>query len=74
MNRTMSPTTSTPGTRLQEILDSEGRKQSWLADQVGVTRATISLYCNGLHVPDDRKTAIAEALGRKLDDVFPGAS
>jgi hypothetical protein len=66
----MSPTTSLPRTRLQEILDAEGRKQTWLAAQIGVTRAVISSYANGLHVPDDKRPLIAKALGRTVKDVF----
>jgi len=66
----MSTTTSHPRTRLAEILELEGRKQTWLADQLGVRRATISAYVNGLHVPQDRREAIAEALGRTVRDVF----
>ena len=48
--------------------------QSWLASRVGVTRSRMSDYVNGLHVPDDRKVAIAQALGREIEDVFPKTS
>lgn len=58
-------------TRLGEILDSEGRKQSWLSERTGIDTGTLSRYVNGLHVPEDRQRAIAEALGRELEDVFP---
>jgi transcriptional regulator with XRE-family HTH domain len=61
-------------TRLKEILDDEGRKLTWLADRIGTSRSLVSAYCNGLHVPEDRKAQIAEALGRKIDDVFPEAA
>lgn len=69
----MTQTASRPRSRLGEILESEGRKQVWLADQIGVTRALVSSWCNGLHVPEDRRPAIAEALGREIADVFPEA-
>lgn len=65
---------TTPRTRLGEILETEGRMQSWLASRVGVTRSRMSDYVNGLHVPDDRKVAIAQALGREIEDVFPKTS
>jgi transcriptional regulator with XRE-family HTH domain len=57
-------------TRLGEILDKEGRSQTWLARQIGVSRSTISQYVNGLHVPDDKRGPIAEALEREIGDVF----
>lgn len=61
----------TPRTRLGQILRSEGRRQRWLADQIGVDEATMSHYVHGRHVPDDRKAVIADALGRSVEDVFP---
>ena len=63
---------TTPGTyksRLDQILDLEGRKQTWLAIKIGVSRQLISDFVNGKHMPEDRAAAIAEALGREVDDV-----
>ena len=60
-----------PTTRLGRILRDEGRRQQWLADRIGVDKVTMHHYVHGRHVPDDRKVAIAEALGRSVDDVFP---
>jgi hypothetical protein len=62
---------TTPKTRLGEILETEGRKQSWLARKVGIDTGMLSRYVNGLHCPDDKKALIAEALGRDVADVFP---
>lgn len=53
-----------------EILIEEGRRQDWLARKVGVSKSQISMYCRGLQVPDHRREAIAEALGRTVEDVF----
>jgi DNA-binding XRE family transcriptional regulator len=64
--------TKTYLTRLAEILDTEGRSQAWLGRVIGTSRTTIHSYCKGLHVPDDKKALIAEALGREISDVFPG--
>jgi transcriptional regulator with XRE-family HTH domain len=64
-------TTKTYITRLAEILDKEGRSQAWLARQIGTTRSRVNEYCRGLHVPDDKREAIAEALERNVTDVFP---
>lgn len=52
-------------TRLQQILETEGRKQAWLADQTGIDRARMSQYVNGILRPGDANRAkIADALGR----------
>ncbi len=71
----MAPTQSKPRyrTRLDEIMATEGRKQTWLARQVGCSRAQISLIVGGYHADDATRRAIAEALGRTVDDVFPEA-
>lgn len=63
-------TPTAPLTRLQEILLEEGRRQKWLAERTGISEAQLSAYVRGLHVPDDRREAIAEALGRTVADVF----
>lgn len=67
-------TTKTYRTRLGEILDTEGRKQSWLSRVTGIDDSTISRYVYGLHCPDDHREAIATALRRSVDDVFPPES
>lgn len=66
----MESTATTAPTRLAEILLEEGRKQTWLAERTGIDPGTLSRYVNGLHVPKDRRKAIAEALGRTVEDVF----
>ncbi len=60
----------TPQTPLGRILREEGRRQSWLAERVGVDQATMSRYVHGLHVPDDKRAAIAEALGREISELW----
>lgn len=67
----MEPGTGTDDfrTRLEQILELEGRKASWLARQIGVSRQRMSDYVGGLHMPEDRAAAVAEALGREVDDV-----
>ncbi len=69
-----SATTNTFKTRLAEILHKEGRRQSWLARTIDIDPSLLSRYVNGLHVPDDKRTLIAQALEREISDVFPGAS
>jgi transcriptional regulator with XRE-family HTH domain len=59
-------------TPLQRIIVEEGRRQSWLAERVGISQSRMSLIVNGLHVDDDNlRTAIAEALRRPVDEIFP---
>lgn len=60
-------------TELQRVIHEEGRKQSWLAGKVGIDQAYLSRIVRGLHCPDDLKRAIADALGRKPADLWPGA-
>jgi transcriptional regulator with XRE-family HTH domain len=67
----MSQTYPSGGTPLKRVLREDGRRQNWLAEKIGVDQATMSRYVNGLHVPDDKRRAIAAALGRDLADVFP---
>lgn len=67
----MDASTTAPVTRLGEILVNEGRTAAWLARQIGISRSTIYQHVKGLHVPDDRRKLIAEALGRSVADVFP---
>lgn len=64
-------------TRLEQIIETEGRKQRWLVDQVNaqlgdgtVNRSSISNIVGGLHADDAIRAAIASALGREIDDVF----
>lgn len=63
--------TPAPTTRLGQILREEGRRQSWLADQVGVHESLVSRWVHGLQVPEAMQGPIAEALGREVADVFP---
>ena len=36
---------------LKELIKSRGIKQQWLAEQIGVTRLTISNWVNGKYIP-----------------------
>jgi DNA-binding XRE family transcriptional regulator len=68
---TGTPTPLHNETALARILRQEGRKQVWLAEQVGVSRNTMNAYVRGLHVPDDKRILIAEVLGRTVEELFP---
>jgi len=58
-------------TPLQGILQAEGRKQSWLAEQVGIDQAHMSRIVNGLHPTDATALKLAKALNRPVDELFP---
>jgi transcriptional regulator with XRE-family HTH domain len=58
-------------TPLKRILREEGRKQAWLAERIGVSATQMSYWVNGLHCPEEKREAIAAALGRTVDEVFP---
>jgi plasmid maintenance system antidote protein VapI len=60
-----------PRTELGRILRSEGRTQRWLAAQIGIDESRVSHFVHGHRVPEDLRVRIAEALGRKVADVFP---
>lgn len=61
----------TPKSKLGELLRETGRSQRWLSERIGVDESLMSRYVHGLHVPEDIRPAIAEALERKVEDVFP---
>lgn len=60
-----------PRTPLKRILQDEGRKQSWLAERVGIDQATMSRIVNGFHADDPTRDAIAQALGRTIEELWP---
>ena len=61
---------TTPTTRLGEILETEGRTQAWLARATKIQPSQISGIVNGHRGDLDKRTAIATALGRTVEDVF----
>lgn len=48
---------------LVEAMDSQGRKSSWLAEQLGVNRSRVSEWRAGLPIPDRHIGRIRELLG-----------
>lgn len=55
------------------IREARGRRpQGWLARVIGVNQSTVSAWEQGrFPPPDDRKLDIAEALGFKVEKLFP---
>lgn len=59
-------------TPLKRILQAEGRRQSWLARQVGKDQSEVSRIVNRGLIPDSgTKKAIAEALDREVAELWP---
>lgn len=59
-------------TPLKQALDADGRRQTWLAEQLGVERRQVWGWVHGLHEPgDETKAAIALALHRSVEELWP---
>ncbi len=59
-------------TPLKRVLDEQGRRQSWLAEQIGSTPQQVNKWVGGLHVPAEAtRTAIARALDVPEADLWP---
>ena len=59
-------------TRLKQLLDSNGSKQTWLAEKAGINVNTLSKIVNGKAIPNLRTAQrIARALGKTVDDLWP---
>lgn len=59
-------------TPLGEALDTDGRRQSWLAGHLEVSPTLVSFWCSGERtVPDKYHSPIARLLKRKRTDLFP---
>lgn len=61
-----------PKTRLAQILEDEGRTQSWIARRLGVKRQQVGVWVNGAYEPvPATKAQIADLLGRDIDELWP---
>lgn len=59
-------------TPLKRIMVAEGRRQSWLAAQIGKDQAEVSRIVNRGLVPDEQdRLAIAAALVRDPSELWP---
>jgi DNA-binding XRE family transcriptional regulator len=57
--------------RLKEIIDNKGIKKSWLAEQIGVTKSTIStLVQNKYSTSIDIAFKLANVLDMDITDIF----
>lgn len=59
-------------TPLARLLREEGRRQDWLAAQIGARPEQVSRWVQGVHLPvEATREAIANALRLPVDEVFP---
>lgn len=57
--------------KLKTILSEKGVKQNWLADQVGLTKSTMSNLINNRHQTNiEIAFNIADVLNMRIDEVF----
>lgn len=56
--------------KIKDFMESQGRKSSWLSEQLGVSRATVYKYMsNDLQPSIFRLKRVAEVLGVKMEDL-----
>lgn len=57
--------------RLNEILKKQGRKQKWLAKQLGVSPTSVQMWCGKSYYPNSETLSkIAEILKIKKSELF----
>ena len=56
---------------LQSLIDEKAWSKSKMAREAGVAVNTINRMLNGDPTRRDRKMAVAQALGKNIDEVFP---
>ena len=49
-------------TKLRKYMDDRGIKHAFVAQKVGISKALLSLYVNGLRVPPDVLARLADVL------------
>lgn len=60
------------GKRIKGLRKMKGRNQRWLADVLDLSRASISNFERGAHIPQvGHVYTIAEALGVNVGDILP---
>ncbi len=57
-------------TRLKQLINSRGLKQRWIAQQVGISEATLSRIINGSTPRLDHACKLADLLDIAMDELF----
>ena len=60
--------------QIKEVIKSEGRKQKWVAQKIGVSETDISSYIANRRRPNhNRLTALCRLLNCKIVDLYPNS-
>ena len=60
--------------QIKEVIKSEGRKQKWVAQKIGVSETDISSYIANRRRPNhDRLVALCRLLNCKIVDLYPNS-
>ena len=57
-------------TRLKQLIDSRGLKQNWIAEQVGISEATLSRIIQGSTPRLDQACKLAELFEVPVEKLF----
>jgi transcriptional regulator with XRE-family HTH domain len=60
-------------TPLKRAIFDSGKTQKRVADEVGINESHLSRIVNGLHADEGTRVAIAAALERQVDELWPNA-
>lgn len=59
-------------TPLRQVLEVDGRRQTWLAERLGVDPRQVWGWVHGLHIPSlETRVRIAELVGREVHELWP---
>jgi transcriptional regulator with XRE-family HTH domain len=57
--------------KIVEIIDSQGRKKSWVAEQIGVSVTSINNWDKGeAMIPYDKARKLAQVLGVTMEELY----
>lgn len=57
--------------RITQLIESQGRKRTWVAQQISASSASISNWEKGeVMIPYDKARALAKVLGVKMEDLY----
>ena len=57
-------------TRIKEVLEEQGKSAKWLANEIGITEASMSAINNGAWPREKTILAISKALNVDIRDLF----
>lgn len=62
-------------TPLAQAIEDVGFRRDWVAHQLGVSKSTVSRWCDGSRTPSDRdQDRLALLLRRQRNELFPATT